>query len=330
MNNPQPFGNQGSFGMGSFGTPPGVGEPLPQNDSRQERKARQSKRSGKSDSPKAPTKRLMSRQRLFAVVLAAIAGLLVLTSTSGSSSGAFVARLTTTLPALSTLEDSQWEIISLPDNAIEEGAFTADSKDGVQALLAAHSSGRVRGALAKGHQLRESDFSADAELATPLAQDERLVAVEAAVMSAVGGQLRAGDHVDVIAVVDIEGTTIANLVATDIEIIAALPGSQQFNSVAQEQVSGSNKGRTGNELLPSDPVPGIYNVRVSTTEAVILAAASSRGNLVLVLRGKGSADLPVAPVNLDQVMTQIISPQAVLPQSLPTATTVAPSEVAGS
>jgi Flp pilus assembly protein CpaB len=315
--------------MGGFGTPPGVGEPLPNDGARQDRDGRRSKRAAKSESTKAPTKRLMSRQRLFAVVLAAIAGLLVLTTTSDSSGGSYVARLTTALPALSTLEDSQWEIISLPANAIEEGSFTADSKEEVQALLAAHSSGRVRVALAKGHQLRESDFSADAELATPLAQDERLVAVEAAVMSAVGGQLRAGDRVDVIAVVDIEGTTIANLVATDIEIISALPGSQQFNSVAQEQVSGNNKGRTGNELLPSDPVPGIYNVRVSTTEAVILAAASSRGNLVLVLRGKGSADLPVSPVNLDQVMTQTISPQTIFPQELPTATTVAPSEETG-
>ena len=140
-------------------------------------------------------------------------------------------------------------------------------------------------------------------MAVPLGADERIFALEASVVAAIGGQLRAGDRVDVIAVIAYQGKTYSNVIASDVEIITTLPGEQQFNSIAQQQASGS-KDKGSNELLPSDPVPGIYNVRVNLNQAVVLAAAQSRGELVLVLRGASAADTPVSAIDLEGTVTK--------------------------
>ena len=319
-NNPgptnDPFGMQGGFNQGGFNTPPGVGDfpPMPRPANRQEpQPSRQ--RQKKEKAPKTATKRLLNKQKVFALLFALIAVGLGLQMTSKTTEETFVVRTSTNIPALSKIELSQVEIIALPVEAIEEGAITATSEEDVKTKMSELlEKGRTRMALPKGHQLHPDDFNSFADLATPLGPNERVLALEASVVSAIGGQLRSGDRVDVIAVIDIQGRTLSNIVASDVEIVSTLPGEQQFNSIAQEQTANKDKG--GNELLPADPVPGIYNVRVSVDQAIVLSAAQIRGDLILVLRGSEATSTATDPVDLDRIIEQgATAPAAEAPEA---------------
>lgn len=316
------YGLGGGFGTGGFGTPPGTGPSRQPGPAPKEPKG--SRKNRREKAPKTSTKRLLNKQRVAALLLAGVTGLLAFTATSQPSTNVYVLRTTTQIAALSPIAASEVEAFPLPPEAIEEGAISAatpeDALKKAELLLA---EGRVRMSLPKGHQLHVEDFTSDVDLTTPLRPEERILAIEANVVAAVGGQLRAGDRVDVLAVVEIEGKIVSNLVASNVEILAALPSERQFDAVAQEQVSGK-KGESSSELLPADPVPGIYNVRVSLDQAVVLAAADSRGELVLVLRGKGATDAPTQPIELGQVITQ---PASVAPVA-PTPAETTPTETA--
>lgn len=299
------FGMPGGYGPAGYNTPPGAGEyPLPQRAGAPRPDAPGKKRGKKEKQPKTSTKRLLNKQKVFALLFALVAVVLGLQLSANPTPETFVIRTSANIPALAKIEDSQYEIISLPELAIEEGAISASSEEDVRTLVSELlANGRTRMALPKGHQLHKDDFSLDASLSVPLAANERILAVEANVVAAIGGQLKAGDRVDVIAVIDSQGRTISNMVAANVEIISTLPGQQQFDTAAQEQSSG-NLDKSGNELLPDDPVPGIYNVRVNIDQAVLLAAAQSKGELVLVLRGSAATDQSTTnPVYLEDVIT---------------------------
>lgn len=299
----EPYQPGDGFAPGGFNIPPGASgnyPPAPRGGVRTDPSPR-SKRSRKDKAPKTATKRLLTKQKIFALLFAVIAVGLALSLTSAEVTQVFVVRTTTVVPALSTIT-GQYEIVPLPQEAIEEGAVSGSSEEEVAIKISGLLNTRTRMALPKGHQIHPEDFSVEVELANPLQPYERILAVEASVVSAIGGQLRAGDRVDVIAVIDYQGKTYSNVVASDVEIITALPSEQQFNSVAQAQASGS-RDKGSNELLPADPVPGIYNVRVDVNQAVILAAAQSRGDLVLVLRGASAVNTPVSVVDLEDFVT---------------------------
>lgn len=301
-----PFGMPGGFNQPPYGTPPGVGEYPNQARpaARLEPQGKGRKKEKKEKAPKTATKRLLNKQKVFALVFAVLAIVFALQLSNTQPAQTFVARTATGIPALSKIEETQYEVIALPATAIEEDAISAATEDDVRKLISVLlEKGRTRMSLPKGHQLRQDDFSAEAQLATPLGPNERLLAVEASVVAAIGGQLRAGDRVDVIAIIDAQNRTVSNIVATNIEIVSTLPGEQQFDSIAQEQASGS-QDKASNELLPSDPVPGIYNVRVTLDQAVVLAAAQSRGELVMVLRGSAAETPATRPIELEQLMTQ--------------------------
>jgi len=243
----------------------------------------------------------LNKQKVFALLFAAIAIWLALNLTSTEVTQVFVVRTTTGVPALSSIA-GQYEVVPLPQEAIEEGAVSGSSEEEVAIKISGLVNARTRLALPKGHQIHPEDFSIEVDLVNPLQPYERILAVEASVVSAIGGQLRAGDRVDVIAVIDYQGKTYSNIVASDIEIITALPSEQQFDSAAQAQASG-NRDKGSKDLLPADPVPGIYNVRVDANQAVILAAAQSRGDLVLILRGASAVNTPVSVVGLEDFVT---------------------------
>jgi Flp pilus assembly protein CpaB len=304
-NNPHP-GNDG-FGHAGFNLPPGAtgGVPLaPRGPLRQDppTKDKGAKKWKKDKAPKTATKRLLNKQKVFALLFAIIAVVLALNlSRSGrNSTQTFVARTTSEIYALAKIEPSQYEVVALPAAAVEVAAISGQSEQEVRDKISVLITGRVRMALPKGHQLHQNDFSADAALAEPLKENERILALEASVVSAIGGQLRAGDRVDVIAVIGYQNKTYSNIVASDLEIIAALPSEQQFNSAAQEQARSRDK--TGNELLPTEPVPGIYNVRVTVEQAILLAAAQTKGELVFVLRGSDAASTDSSAVDLESAV----------------------------
>jgi Flp pilus assembly protein CpaB len=300
------FPSQGGFG--GYVTPPGAGDrPVSQPPPGKQPGA---KRGG--DKPeKAPTKRLMNTQKILAVVLAVVVGAMALLLSSAPDEKTFVVRTTQSIPALSQLSAAQIEAVALPVEAVEEDAVTAPTADEALELMSELlDKGRVRMELSKGHQLKARDFTADALLANPLGPDERLISVEASVVNAVGGQLRAGDRIDIVVVAEADirlpdGTetrrTLSNVVAYNVEIVSALPGKTQFDAISQEQI-GAENDLSGNALLPNDPVPGIYNIRVTVEQAVILSAAGAKGELYLLARGAGATDTVVAPIDLEDAL----------------------------
>lgn len=310
-NNPYP-GNDGfspndGFGPAGFNLPPGATggfTPAPRGPLRQDppTKGKGAKKGKKEKAPKTSTKRLLNKQKVFALLFAVIAVALALSLSGAETTQTFVARTTSEIYALSKIESSQYEVVALPAIAVEDGAISGSSEQAVRDKISVLLTGRVRMALPKGHQLHQSDFSADATLAEPLKENERILALEASVVAAIGGQLRAGDRVDVIAVIGYQNKTYSNIVASDLEIVTALPSEQQFNSAAQEQARSRDK--TGNELLPAEPVPGIYNVRVTVEQAILLAAAQTKGELVFVLRGNGATSTGSSAVDLESAVIQ--------------------------
>ena len=307
-----PFQPSDGFGQGGFNLPPGASgagyTPPARAGSRPDTPSRaKNPKRGKKEKEKAPkttTKRLLNKQRVFAIAFALVAIMIGLNLSSQEQPSTYVVRATTAVPALSKVEPGQYEIVALPTVAVEEGAISGDSMSKVETLISElFVNARTRMSFPKGHQFHQEDFSGEVQLAVPLGANERILALEASVVSAIGGQLRAGDRVDVIAVISYQNKTYSNVVASNVEIIAALPGEQQFNSIAQQQAAGS-KDKGSNELLPSDPVPGIYNVRVDLNQAVVLAAAQSRGELVLVLRGASASDTAVSAIDLESTVTK--------------------------
>lgn len=322
-NNPYPgddnFSPNDGFGPARFNQPPGATggfPPAPRGPLRQDQptKGKGGKTKGKREkAPKTSTRRLLNKQKVFALLFAAVAIALAVVLSGTETPQTFVARTTSEIYALSQIGASQYEIVALPDNAIEDGALSGSTQQEVQDKISVLLTGRVRMALPKGHQLHQKDFSADASLADPLKENERILALEASVVSAVGGQLRSGDRVDVIAVIDLQNKTYANIIASDIEIISALPSEQQFNSAAQEQ--SRSRTMTGNELLPTEPVPGIYNVRVTVEQAIVLAAAQTKGDLVFVLRGSNATSTGSSSIDLEGAVMNDGTVPSYIPES---------------
>lgn len=257
-----------------------------------------------SKKPSGHTRRILTLNRTLAIVLALIAAALVWGSLGAPEpETTYVLRTAAPIPALSIVSADNLEAVALPDAAIEDGAITGATAD--EAFAAAEtllSTSRLRTALPAGRQLHTDDFTADATVAGSLAPGERLVSIRAGVHDAVGGQIRTGDHIDVIGVIDVENNPVANVIAHDLEVVSILPDESQFQSAAQQQVVGGDIDKTPSELLPGDPIPGIYVVKADVTQAVILGMANDKATLYLVLRGGDAIDQEPGSVSLNDVI----------------------------
>lgn len=328
---PAPGPGASSWGGGDmFNNPPGIGGPAPtphpmaaggQEPPKPPKKRKRVR--GRGDGDKPVNKRVLSTQRIAALGLALVAVLAAISLTSVPDERSFVVRARTPIPAGSTVEPSQIEAVALPPAAIEEGAITGGTADeALEAALDVIDFGRARQYIHAGRQLHTDDLSLESELREPLAGDERLISVSAAVSGGVGGQLLPGDRVDVIAIASItfaddadvrigpdgeelpERATgrVVRTVATDIEIVSVFPAEQFFDNASQQQVGEDT--RTPSELLPARPVPGIYVMRASLEDANILALANSQATLVLALRGADAEDPLglISPITLEDLL----------------------------
>ena len=298
---------------GSAGGPSASAAPEPKS------KRRRGAKPSRDAASRGVKSKVINTQKMAAIALAVVVAVLVVLLATASSAETYVVRINSSVPALSAVSPAQIEAISLPDSAIEPGAISAaTAEEALEEALALIDTGRMRQYTPAGRQLHPEDISIEGDLTVPLGPGERLISVNAAVAASIGGQLRPGDTVDVIALaqisqdnVDVNGNaildgrvsgTVARVVASNVEIVNVFPGEQTFDAAAQTQTG--NRDKTVDEILPENPVPGIYVLRVTGEEAVVLGLTNLEADLFLTLRGGAAADPidPFQPITLESIL----------------------------
>jgi Flp pilus assembly protein CpaB len=252
---------------------------------------------------------------LIAILAALIAGALVLTTLSENKSkgSVFVLRAASTILPLTPIEASQLEAVQLPIEAVEAGALRADTADAVLAAAKKGSTAVVgRYALypiLASQQIRlKSMLTIDAQLATPLGPQERLVTVNVPLDRGVAGLVRTGDRVDVYSVRD-AGDSV--LLAENVEVVLAAPATDVVKSSGEKNPESDPLTR-----LPDYPVPAMYVVRVPASLVSALVDADSSTKLYLAYRNNASAPATLcAPSD-----TSCSTPSTTLPPSGSTTT----------
>jgi Flp pilus assembly protein CpaB len=270
-------GQAPGFGMPGQPMPPTPAEP-----------AKAGKRA-KSGDGKPVTKSAMSRQFKIAALFSVIAALVIVTVFFGAAGkSVFVVRSAAPIAAGTAVDPTMLEAVALPTTAIEagtvQGTSAADALSKARTALGAVTSQYPIPAHA---QIHPDQFGAQVYLGKPLAATERLMSLNATVSAAVAGQLKAGDHVDIVGVTT---NGVARMLNYNVPVVAVTVSENRYNTLADQQ-SGSAKNTSAKDLLPGDPVPGIYTVRVPADKVVTLAGWNEAGKLYLVYRPANAQDV---------------------------------------
>jgi|LauGreDrversion4_1035100.scaffolds.fasta_scaffold00935_2 Flp pilus assembly protein CpaB len=267
-----------NFGQ-QFGTPPFSPEPEPRKGGKGREKS---------------TRRAVNTQRTLFIVFAVLAGLLATLAVTVSSPVTYVARTTVAVNSLVELSADQWEVVAVDPDFVEEGAYTGDDAASLLTQVKEDiASKRVGAQLAAKQQLRESLFIDSVELSTPLLTDERLISISARAGAAIVGTVRPGDRIDLYANV---GNGVVGLLGSDVEVVMVSVDSDQLDAVAQEQLT--NKDKNLSDLVPGQPIPGTYVLRVNAADVPAYVSADATGSIHLSLRGKSAGVTPGAVTDL--------------------------------
>ena len=289
---------------GMPGATPGMNQPggwAPQTREEPDtsKKAKKAKKKA-DDADKAPTRKLMSTQRLLALALGALAVVLFLFSQEDPGpEQAFVVRTAAPVAAMSNLNASQLEAVVVPEEFIESGAFVAESaEEALELALEEHEGDLYQYPVSRGRQITADMFSLADRLRQDLGPDERLISVPASIARSVGANLRVGDRVDVIGV----GSDVVATVATDLEIVAITLAEDTFGQLVTEQTREEGRDTEVAELVPGDPVPGTYTLRVGVADANRLALLAQEAQLIFTYRAPGAESTLSRPVSILEML----------------------------
>lgn len=121
-----------------------------------------------------------------------------------------------------------------------------------------------------------------------LGPDERLITIRAGVARAFAGRIVAGDHVDVVAT---DGE-IAAVVAVDAEVVA-VDVDEDALLAAADRVNNPEDPEGDldrDDVVPADPIPGLFTVRVRAEDVTRLTVTDSGAELVLAYRDPDAED----------------------------------------
>lgn len=243
---------------------------------------------------KKPTKRTISRNLLLTIIFAVVAGGLTLFILSDEDDFEYVIRALNDIPAGTAVSGSLLEAAPLTVEAIEPNAFKAPTAEEALELALEEIEGTVtQYPLPAKTQLRADQFGLQATLGQELEPNERLVSVRATVSTAVAGGLIPGDYVDIIGATDGH----ARVVAYNVPIMSVTASEERYDSVSDAQAADPDL-RPG-EVLPSDPVPGIYVVKVPVEVVPTLLNWNESATLNLAYRGADSISVPLPDSSLD-------------------------------
>lgn len=265
---------------------------------------------GKSVVTKAPTKRTARTYVLIAIAMAVITFALLLSVTGSTADTLLVARTVGPVNALAVLSETDIEVVELPVDAIQPDAFSGTSKDQIIEDLRLDEQPRTQYPLGEQEQLRKESLTYDTQLSVDLEPNERLVSVSSSIAASVAGSLRPGDRVDVFTILAVSGGSLGNgaettlsgdgaaLIYANAEIVSISLPEDQFSNAISRQTSEEGDDLTRDELLPGNPIPGIYVLKVRVDAIPRIALAQSRGETFLAYRP--AVDLEegeVAPVD---------------------------------
>lgn len=192
---------------------------------------------------------------------------------------------------------SQFSVAKLPRDQVKAGAL-AD---------AAALKGQVAAAdILPGQQLTPADFQAAGNgLVTKLGPDDRAVTIALDAQHSLGGQLVAGDHVDVLS-----GLVLNSGSARERPVIKTL-----MQNILVLSVPGVATGAAGTEGGGGTATAGV-TLRVSSRNAGVLAYAADQGQVWLSLRALDGRNVARPPlVSVDSLLSarsvQVPSPNEV-------------------
>lgn len=273
--------------------------------SRRGEKAPKGPKAPKEQTGKPVTKRLFSRQVIFAVVFALIAALAVLQFLKGADDNRFVVRATADIAAGTAVSGVLLEAAELPADAIEPNTFSADTAEEALAAALEEVTGVVtQYPLSAKAQIRSDQFGLQATLGAELTATERLVSVRASVGTSVAGGLVVGDRVDIIGAAD----GVTRVVAYNVPIMSITVSEERYDSVADQQ--SADKDVSAGEVLPGNPVPGIYVVKVPAEIVPALLNWNESAVLYMAYRPAGAVDVIVPDNYLSDPAVIPVAPAA--------------------
>jgi Flp pilus assembly protein CpaB len=251
----------------------------------------------RAEKVKAPTRRVIGLQRALAILLAVVAvAVFAFAGLDQSAPDAYVLRAAVSVAEMNEITPDMIEIAAADLRYVDDGAISGQDLAALEAEAAALVGQVARYPIARGQQLRSGMFTGPTGELRALASDERLVSIPASLANAVAGSLRPGDRVDVVAVERRDG--ISGVIALDVEIVAVRLDADQLYSLSGEQVGPEGRELRPDQLQPTEPIPGMYTLRIPVTMMPLFAVASSQGEFHLFYRGSGAADLMVPSVSL--------------------------------
>lgn len=120
---------------------------------------------------------------------------------------------------------------------------------------------------------------------TKLDAEHRLMSIEAMPASAAGGVIKPGERVDVVIVDTSFG--VATTMFEDVEVVAVHPAESALESIYSTQIQDPALD-TAN-ILPSDPYPGIYTLKVPAEDTIPLGLAANAEGVTVVLSVRSDA-----------------------------------------
>lgn len=242
---------------------------------------------GNSGASKVPTRRTTRVYVLVAALIAFLAFILVLGGGGKPGGSLYVYKAKTDVAARERLTRQLFDVVAVSKDEVVGGAYVAASEaklrkeNPLSAMLS-------RYPIAKGSQLVESMAGGSVQVPNDLGETDRLISISAIAARSVGGSLRVGDHIDIIAVGG--QPSKAALVLSDAEIVAVSISGAQIDAAAQRQAAAAETGgaKDPSTYLPGNPIPGLYTIKVAPSMAARLAVLDANAALYLTYRSPGA------------------------------------------
>ena len=242
----------------------------------------------KGGNDKPVTKRAVSLNRRIALVFAVVMALLVVLVLTQSAPSSYVLVVSKQIQPLTSLSTDNVAIVKVDNKAIENGALTSSNAADLKAIYnSTFNSKKVNVQMFKNQQLHKEYIAPD------LLIDEQLISLSVKSGDAVVGKINAGDFVDVWAGMS---NGPVSLVASNIQVYSLGLSQEQLDSLSNTIVSKPDSQKSA--LLPGNPIPGSYVLKIKTIDVLkflaISNSTSSGGRVFVTLR---SPDATATMVN---------------------------------
>lgn len=236
-------------------------------------------------SEKKVTKRAVSLNRRIALIFSVFFALFVILLLTSSTPKTYVVVASKDIQPLTALSKDNLTVIAVDKSAVELNSLNSDSKEGaikkLESFIGTQSQTNKINILAFKNKQMHDDY-----IAPQLADDEQLISISAKSGDAVVGIIRPNDFVDVWAGLP---SGAVSLVASNVMVYSLGLSQDQLDSIANTIVSKPETQKTN--LLPGNPLPGSYVLKIKTSDVLKFLAISNStnngGRVYLSLRSDG-------------------------------------------